>query len=158
MLKCCKITVNEFKLNIFFSTLVHQQLCPSCRSCQFQQPHLAEQHSAQSSCRLTYLFMIWTNGVGASTGMFVPALAIGATGGRIFGRLVTAAVRCAPLRTWGSWNSGCGGASPAYRWPHLWRPKAKTTGRDTPEVTPRSCSRTAGVCLAHGKCLRWQLI
>lgn len=27
-----------------------------------------------------YAFMMWTNGVGASTGMFVPALAIGAVG------------------------------------------------------------------------------
>lgn len=39
--------------------------------------------------------MIWTNGVGASTGMFVPALAIGATGGRMFGRVVKLLVRCA---------------------------------------------------------------
>ena len=30
---------------------------------------------------LPYLLMMWTNGVGASTGMFVPALAVGATGG-----------------------------------------------------------------------------
>ena len=29
---------------------------------------------------LPYLPMMWTNGVGASTGMFVPALAVGATG------------------------------------------------------------------------------
>ncbi len=29
---------------------------------------------------LPYLLMMWTNGVGASTGMFVPALAVGATG------------------------------------------------------------------------------
>jgi hypothetical protein len=28
----------------------------------------------------SYGLMIWTNGVGASTGMFVPALAVGATG------------------------------------------------------------------------------
>lgn len=27
-----------------------------------------------------YALMMWTNGVGASTGMFVPALAVGATG------------------------------------------------------------------------------
>ena len=29
---------------------------------------------------LPYVLMMWTNGVGASTGMFVPALAVGATG------------------------------------------------------------------------------
>ncbi len=29
---------------------------------------------------LPFLMMMWTNGVGASTGMFVPALAVGATG------------------------------------------------------------------------------
>ena len=29
---------------------------------------------------LPYALMMWTNGVGASTGMFVPALAVGATG------------------------------------------------------------------------------
>lgn len=29
---------------------------------------------------LPYAMMMWTNGVGASTGMFVPALAVGATG------------------------------------------------------------------------------
>lgn len=29
---------------------------------------------------LPYILMMWTNGVGASTGMFVPALAVGATG------------------------------------------------------------------------------
>jgi chloride channel 7 len=29
---------------------------------------------------LSYILMMWTNGVGASTGMFVPALAVGATG------------------------------------------------------------------------------
>ncbi len=39
--------------------------------------------------------MIWTNGAGASTGMFVPALAVGATGGRMAGRIVKAIVRCA---------------------------------------------------------------
>ena len=33
---------------------------------------------------LPYLLMMWTNGVGASTGMFVPALAVGATGGTPF--------------------------------------------------------------------------
>ena len=27
-----------------------------------------------------YALMMWTNGIGASTGMFVPALAVGATG------------------------------------------------------------------------------
>ena len=43
---------------------------------------------------LTYAGMIWTNGAGASTGMFVPALAVGAAGGRIAGRLVTMGVRC----------------------------------------------------------------
>ena len=31
---------------------------------------------------LPYALMMWTNGVGASTGMFVPALAVGATGVR----------------------------------------------------------------------------
>jgi hypothetical protein len=31
---------------------------------------------------LPYGLMMWTNGVGASTGMFVPALAVGATGAR----------------------------------------------------------------------------
>ena len=39
--------------------------------------------------------MIWTNGAGASTGMFVPALAVGATGGRMAGRIVKAIVRYA---------------------------------------------------------------
>ena len=29
----------------------------------------------------SFLLMMWTNGVGASTGMFVPALAVGAVGG-----------------------------------------------------------------------------
>ena len=29
---------------------------------------------------LPYALMMWTNGGGASTGMFVPALAVGATG------------------------------------------------------------------------------
>ena len=29
---------------------------------------------------LPFMLMCWTNGVGASTGMFVPALAVGATG------------------------------------------------------------------------------
>lgn len=29
---------------------------------------------------LPFTMMMWTNGVGASTGMFVPALAVGATG------------------------------------------------------------------------------
>jgi len=29
---------------------------------------------------MPYMMMMWTNGVGASTGMFVPALAVGATG------------------------------------------------------------------------------
>ena len=38
--------------------------------------------------------MIWTNGAGASTGMFVPALAVGATGGRMAGRIVKMIVRC----------------------------------------------------------------
>lgn len=28
----------------------------------------------------SFTLMMWTNGVGASTGMFVPALAVGATG------------------------------------------------------------------------------
>ena len=31
---------------------------------------------------LPFALMCWTNGVGASTGMFVPALAVGATGAR----------------------------------------------------------------------------
>jgi len=31
---------------------------------------------------MPFVMMMWTNGVGASTGMFVPALAVGATGGR----------------------------------------------------------------------------
>ena len=29
---------------------------------------------------LPFAMMMWTNGIGASTGMFVPALAVGATG------------------------------------------------------------------------------
>lgn len=29
---------------------------------------------------LPFMMMMWTNGIGASTGMFVPALAVGATG------------------------------------------------------------------------------
>ena len=41
----------------------------------------------------TYWGMIWTNGAGASTGMFVPALAVGATGGRMAGRIVKFIVR-----------------------------------------------------------------
>eukprot|EP00884_Botryococcus_braunii_P006609 jgi/Botrbrau1/1594/Bobra.0185s0013.2 len=41
----------------------------------------------------SYGLMIWTNGVGASTGMFVPALAVGATGGRIMGQIVRLVVR-----------------------------------------------------------------
>lgn len=41
----------------------------------------------------SYGFMICTNGVGASTGMFVPALAVGATGGRIMGQIVRLVVR-----------------------------------------------------------------
>jgi chloride channel 7 len=44
---------------------------------------------------LTYVFMTVTNGVGASTGMFVPSLAVGAAGGRIMGRFVKSVVRCA---------------------------------------------------------------
>lgn len=36
---------------------------------------------------IPYTLMMWTNGVGASTGMFVPALAVGATG----------AVSCQPV-------------------------------------------------------------
>lgn len=37
---------------------------------------------------LTFAIMCYTNGVGASTGMFVPSLAVGAAGGRLAGRLV----------------------------------------------------------------------
>ena len=37
--------------------------------------------------------MVLTNGVGASTGMFVPALAVGAAGGRLVGQAVRAALR-----------------------------------------------------------------
>ena len=39
--------------------------------------------------------MCVTNGVGASTGMFVPALAVGAAGGRLAGQAVRAALRAA---------------------------------------------------------------
>ncbi|KAK9816592.1 hypothetical protein WJX72_002361 [[Myrmecia] bisecta] len=42
---------------------------------------------------LAFFLMMWTNGVGASTGMFVPALAVGATGGRLMGQIVRAIVR-----------------------------------------------------------------
>ena len=45
------------------------------------------------AAQATYFGMIWTNGAGASTGMFVPALAVGATGGRMAGRIVKAVVR-----------------------------------------------------------------
>ena len=48
---------------------------------------------------LTFIFMTVTNGVGASTGMFVPALAVGAAGGRIMGRIVMLIVRCELLTT-----------------------------------------------------------
>ncbi|KAK9901698.1 hypothetical protein WJX75_008976 [Coccomyxa subellipsoidea] len=44
---------------------------------------------------LPYALMMWTNGVGASTGMFVPALAVGATGGRLMGQVVRASVQWA---------------------------------------------------------------
>ncbi|CAK0770655.1 hypothetical protein CVIRNUC_003789 [Coccomyxa viridis] len=44
---------------------------------------------------LPYALMMWTNGVGASTGMFVPALAVGATGGRLAGQIVRAIVHWA---------------------------------------------------------------
>jgi chloride channel 7 len=37
---------------------------------------------------LTFAIMCYTNGVGASTGMFVPSLAVGAAGGRLVGRLI----------------------------------------------------------------------
>ncbi|KAI7845409.1 hypothetical protein COHA_001114 [Chlorella ohadii] len=37
---------------------------------------------------LTFAIMCYTNGVGASTGMFVPSLAVGAAGGRLAGRLI----------------------------------------------------------------------
>lgn len=33
-----------------------------------------------------YFIMTWTYGVGAATGLFVPSLTVGATGGRIVGR------------------------------------------------------------------------
>ena len=42
--------------------------------------------------------MCWTNGVGASTGMFVPSLAVGAAGGRLAGRVVKAAMAAAGSR------------------------------------------------------------
>ena len=38
---------------------------------------------------LPYVLMMWTNGVGASTGMFVPALAVGATGETRLSRIST---------------------------------------------------------------------
>ncbi|KAL4855536.1 Chloride channel protein A [Chlorella vulgaris] len=44
---------------------------------------------------LCFSIMCWTNGVGASTGMFVPSLAVGAAGGRLVGRLVAWAVHSA---------------------------------------------------------------
>ncbi|KAK9790124.1 hypothetical protein WJX73_008199 [Symbiochloris irregularis] len=47
---------------------------------------------------LTYMLMIATNGVGASTGMFVPALAVGAAGGRLSGQIVRAIVRGMDVR------------------------------------------------------------
>lgn len=40
---------------------------------------------------LPYALMMWTNGVGASTGMFVPALAVGATGVFLCGHYKTEA-------------------------------------------------------------------
>lgn len=59
--------------------------------------HVKLHIAAETLRRLSFLLMIWTNGVGASTGMFVPALAIGATGGRMFGRGVKLLVQCALL-------------------------------------------------------------
>lgn len=35
-----------------------------------------------------YIMMIWTYGIGAATGLFVPSLTVGATFGRLIGRLV----------------------------------------------------------------------
>eukprot|EP00891_Asterochloris_glomerata_P005649 jgi/Astpho2/5649/gw1.00079.232.1_t len=43
----------------------------------------------------SFLLMMWTNGVGASTGMFVPALAVGAVGGRMTGQTVRGILRAA---------------------------------------------------------------
>lgn len=44
---------------------------------------------------LCFCMMCWTNGVGASTGMFVPSLAVGAAGGRLAGRFVAFLVKAA---------------------------------------------------------------
>ncbi|DBB10920.1 TPA: hypothetical protein ACH3X3_007381 [Trebouxia sp. C0006] len=41
----------------------------------------------------SFTLMMWTNGVGASTGMFVPALAVGAVGGRMMGQMIRAIVQ-----------------------------------------------------------------
>ncbi|CAD7694881.1 unnamed protein product [Ostreobium quekettii] len=41
----------------------------------------------------TYLFMTWTFGIGAATGLFVPSLTVGATIGRLVGRGVTVLVQ-----------------------------------------------------------------
>ncbi len=57
-------------------------------------PHRAYPDGSHAP-QATYFGMIWTNGAGASTGMFVPALAVGATGGRMAGRIVKAVVRYA---------------------------------------------------------------
>lgn len=42
---------------------------------------------------LTYALMIWTYGIGAATGLFVPSLAVGAAFGRLAGRLVHEIIR-----------------------------------------------------------------
>ena len=55
--------------------------------------HQSSPSDRDSAPQATYFGMIWTNGAGASTGMFVPALAVGATGGRMAGRVVKALVR-----------------------------------------------------------------
>jgi hypothetical protein len=41
---------------------------------------------------MPFVMMTWTNGVGASTGMFVPALAVGATGERCLPAMVLVAI------------------------------------------------------------------
>lgn len=41
---------------------------------------------------LTFMLMIWTYGVGAATGLFVPSLSVGATLGNLIGRLMQALV------------------------------------------------------------------
>lgn len=46
---------------------------------------------------MTFAAMCVTNGVGASTGMFVPCLAVGAAGGRLFGQLVRSVGRSSTL-------------------------------------------------------------